>query len=231
VIEASRSDDPADRARAAETLAAAYWRPVYKYLRLRWSLPREDAEDLTQEFFALATEKEFFARFDPARARFRTFLRVCVDAQASNARKAAQRLKRGGSFRIVSLDVDAAEADLAPAATVSAQDADAYFRQEWTRDLLERSVETLRDRCRTFGKDVHFALFERYDLHAGDPDARPTYASLGAEFALPVTQVTNHLAFVRRELRRIVVERLRALCASEQELRAEVREMLGIDLP
>ncbi|HEY7924248.1 MAG TPA: hypothetical protein VII62_13770, partial [Vicinamibacteria bacterium] len=55
----------------------------------------------------------------------------------------------------------------------------------------------------------------------------PDYATLAREFALPVTQVTNHLAWARRELRRLVLERLRELTASEDEYRAEARGLLG----
>jgi DNA-directed RNA polymerase specialized sigma24 family protein len=229
ILEASRSDDPTERRRAIETLAASYWRPVYKYLRLRWRLSREDAEDLTQDFFALAAEKEFFAKFDPSRARFRTFLRVCVDARAANVRKAATRLKRGGGYQLVSLDVDAAERDIARHAVIEPDDGESYFRREAMRELFTHSIEMLREYCRSTGKGVQFSLFERYDLFAGDPDARPNYASLGAEFDLPVTQVTNYLAFVRRQLRRIVLEQLRALCASDEEMRLEARDILGAD--
>ncbi|MFL5428592.1 MAG: hypothetical protein ACJ79M_03165, partial [Myxococcales bacterium] len=54
-------------ARALETLASIYWRPVYSYLRLRWRRPHEEAADLAQEFFADVVEKEILTRFDPAR--------------------------------------------------------------------------------------------------------------------------------------------------------------------
>src|SRR5437588_5345911 len=50
VVLAMRSDDPRQRLRAAETIAAAYWKPIYKYVRLKWNLEREDAQDFTQEF-------------------------------------------------------------------------------------------------------------------------------------------------------------------------------------
>ena len=89
LVRATASPDPAARRQAFEDLIAAYWKPVYKYLRVRWSLHNEDAKDLTQAFFARALEKDFFDRFDPARARFRTFLRTCVDGFAANARRAS----------------------------------------------------------------------------------------------------------------------------------------------
>jgi DNA-directed RNA polymerase specialized sigma24 family protein len=90
VVRAAASADPETRRRGFETLVAAYWRPVYKYLRLKWRACGEDAEDLTQGFFARALEKGFFDRFDPgARASART----CARARRLHAN---ERQRRGG---------------------------------------------------------------------------------------------------------------------------------------
>ena len=66
---AARSEDPAERSRALEAIAAAYWKPIYKYLRIRWGKSNEDAKDLTQDFFAKLIEKEYLEDFNPAKAR------------------------------------------------------------------------------------------------------------------------------------------------------------------
>jgi DNA-directed RNA polymerase specialized sigma24 family protein len=94
-----RSADEAVRARSLEAVAQVYWKPVYKHVRLRWGRVPEDAQDLTQEFFSRALEKGFFDAWDPARGKFRTFLRVCLDGFLANEAKAAGRLKRGGTCR------------------------------------------------------------------------------------------------------------------------------------
>ena len=70
LIVASQSAVPEERQRALEVLTAAYWKPVYKYIRLRWDKDNEQAQDLTQDFFLRILEKEFLARYDPQRARF-----------------------------------------------------------------------------------------------------------------------------------------------------------------
>jgi len=62
-----------------------------------------------------------------------------------------------------------------------------------------------------------------------DAPERPTYAELGAELSIPVTDVTNHLSFARREFRRLVLERLRELTATEEEFKSEARAVLGVD--
>ena len=105
VVLAVRHAEPGVRRRAWDLLAESYWRPVYRYLRLRWRTAPEEAEDLTQEFFARALEKGTFDRYDPGRARFRTYLRTCLDGFVANERKAASRLKRGGGRPALSLDL------------------------------------------------------------------------------------------------------------------------------
>ena len=69
LILAARSAEPAARQRALAILTAAYWKPVYKYIRLRWDKDNEQAKDLTQEFFFRLLEKNFLASYDPRRAR------------------------------------------------------------------------------------------------------------------------------------------------------------------
>src|SRR5258706_15713678 len=79
IVAAMRSPRADERRSAFDTLVTAYWKPVFKYMRLKWHAPPEDAADLTQGFFLRALEKDFFAGFDPSRARFRTYLRTCLD--------------------------------------------------------------------------------------------------------------------------------------------------------
>ena len=239
VIAGIASSDRDVRRVAFDALVSAYWRPVYKYVRIKWHADRDDAADLTQEFFARAFEKGSLGRFDPARARFRTFLRLCLDGFVANEHKAASRIKRGGGVSFVPLDFASAETELtehtpgsaAPnGATVPSVDDDALFRQEWVRALFADGVAALRESCEAAGKSKQFAVFQRYDID-DHLDGRPTYAQLATEVGIPVTQVTNYLAFARRELRRLVLERLRALCATDEEFRLEARELLGIDAP
>ncbi len=227
LLRAAGSREPETRRQAFGTLAEAYWSPVYKYLRRRWGADPAEAEDLVQGFFALAFEKRWFDRFEPARGRFRTFLRACVDGHVGHEREAAARLKRGGGRPLLSLDVAGAERELACDGRPEVDDFEAWFHREWVRALFTRAVNALEARCREEGRTTAFEVFRRYDLEPED-DERPTYAALGRALGLPATQVTNHLAAMRRELRREVLDALRALTASEEEFRAEARDLLGL---
>lgn len=222
-----RSADAETRRAALEALAASYWRPIYKYLRVRWQAAADDAQDLTQGFFAAALEKGFFESYDPARARFRTWLRTCLDGFVSHEREAARRLKRGGAVRLVPLDFEDAEGELRQLEIPDGLDMEEFFHREWVRHLFGLAVEALRRCCEQEGKRVHFALFERYDIEGPGEPVPPSYSDLAAEFALPVTQVTNHLAWARREFRHRVLETLREITGSDQEFDAESRQLLG----
>jgi len=215
------SADVAERTRAFDTLVACYWKPLYKFARVAWRRSREDAEDLTQSFFARAFEKESLASYDAAKASFRTFLRLLFERHVNNEWKAGQRIKRGGGE--VHLDFDAAETEVAGELSHSITPEE-YFQREWVRSVFAVAIERLRTRCESDGKQVHFAIFEAYDL---DDDRGVSYRELATRFDIAETQVTNHLAAMRRRFREIVLDALREVTATEQEFHAESRALLG----
>jgi DNA-directed RNA polymerase specialized sigma24 family protein len=223
----ARSDDQVVRQRAFETILASYWKPAYKYIRLKWQAGNEDAKDLTQGFFASAFEKNYFATYDARKASFQTFLRTCLDAFVANERKAGRRLKRGGDMDHYQLDFAAAENELASYASATLTPED-YFHREWVRGMFTLAVETFRQRCEEMGRLLHFQLFERYDLNEDDREV--SYASLAREFELDPTTVNNYLAAARRDFRRIVLEKLREITATDEEFRTEARSLLGVDV-
>ena len=118
VIEALRSAQHEIRSRPSDHIVAAYWKPIYKYVRTRYRQSVPDAQDFTQGFFTRVLEKDFLASFDPGKARFRTFLRVCLDRYIANEFKSHSRFKRGGDCAILSLDFAGAERELQRAGAV-----------------------------------------------------------------------------------------------------------------
>lgn len=225
IVAAMRSPRSDDRRAAFDVLVTAYWKPVFKYVRLKWHAPPEAAEDLTQAFFLRAFEKDFFAGFDSSRARFRTYLRTCLDAFVANARKADGRLKRGGGATLVPIDFNDAERELQRQGPNAIADFDAYFHREWLRSLFAAAADRLRAACASRGRGERFALFEQYDL-AADESERPTYAEMARRLGLSSSDVTNELAAARREFRRLVLEVLREQCATDEEFEAESQALM-----
>ena len=113
------------------------------------------------------------------RARFRTYLRTCLDGFVANARKADARLKRGGGVTLIPIDFGEAERELRHQAATPIDDFDAYFHREWLRSLFACAAERLRDACAARGRADRFAVFEQYDL-APDDERSPDLRRAGA---------------------------------------------------
>ncbi len=205
---ASAAGDPL----AMERVIALYWKPVYKFIRFKFRKDNEAAKDLTQGFFASAMEREFFQRFDPAKAGFRTYIRLAVERFAASEHEAANRQKRGGGVEFAELDDESA----------SSESPEEIFLQEWRRQLFALAIDDLRAECEGCGKRAEWDIFEAYDLAEGD---RPTYAVLARRHGIAETSVTNYLAWARRRLRALVTERLRGVTSGERELHKEMRRL------
>ncbi len=217
------------RANANETLASLYWKPVYKYIRLQWKKSTEDAQDLTQSFFLQSFEKSFFEKYEPAKARFRTFVKMCVDRFIQNQDKALRTQKRGGTSLLVSLDFELAEKQITPEALRSEDTPDRIFEREWIRNLFEIAVNRFREHCAKNGKEIQYEIFELLDLGSATGDGI-SYKDLALRFGIEVTKVTNYLAWSRREFRNAVLDVLKESTSGEEEYRAEARLVLGIDV-
>jgi RNA polymerase sigma factor (sigma-70 family) len=209
LLEAATSGLPGE---AADHVIAVYWKPVYRYIRLKFRKDNEDAKDLTQGFFTAMLQRDFLARFDPAKASFRTYLRMAVERFAANQYAAANRQKRGGDVAFEPLDEQAA----------ISKSPEEIFEREWQRQLFALALDDLRVHCAACGKQLQFEIFEAYDLATGE---RPSYAELAARHGIAETAVTNHLAWARRTLRDLVTGRLRGVTSGEQELRKEMRRL------
>ena len=103
VVLAAGHGESAPAGRALETLCRAYWYPIYVYVRKKGYRP-EEAQDLTQEFFAQLIAKNHFRLADRTKGRFRAFLMATLDYFLAREWSRAHRQKRGGQFTFISLD-------------------------------------------------------------------------------------------------------------------------------
>jgi DNA-directed RNA polymerase specialized sigma24 family protein len=228
-VEALKDPDQESRTRAYDTILNCYWKPAYKYIRLKWNASPDDAEDLTQGFFAIAFEKKYLERYDVEQARFSAFLRVCIDRFIANQLKFTRRVKRHPVGQLP-LDFDSAESEIALNKTAADLSMEEFFEREWVRSLVERSITDLKRECISQHKPVHFSLFKRYNLDETFGDDTVSYKTLANEFGLSTVTVTNYLASVRRDFRRILLQNLRDITASASEYRQEARRLFGMEL-
>lgn len=230
VIRTLTTGTTSEREHAMEQVARWYWPPVYSYLRLHWRVEADDARDLTQEFFARILAKDLLEKFDPSRSRFRTYVRLCLDSFLQNEWIALRRQKRGAGATHIPIDLVVSDSQETHEGLVAHADAEEAFHREWMRTLFHEALENFRKRCVELGKEIPYEVFHRYDVAGSDSERRPTYAELGRDLGLPITQVTNYLAWARRSYRNEILSALRGRCASDEEFRVEARLALGAEV-
>jgi RNA polymerase sigma-70 factor (ECF subfamily) len=148
-------DGDAQKAREAlESLCVAYWYPIYVYVRRKGYGP-EDAQDLTQEFFAQLISKDHVRLADRNKGRFRTFLLAMLDYFLAREWNREHRQKRGGQFQFVSLD------RLEPEERYRVEPADddtpeKKFQRQWALTVLQHTMRVLEKECEAGGKTALF---------------------------------------------------------------------------
>ena len=157
VVSAVRSDTTQSR-NALEQLCRVYWYPLYAYVRRRGHSP-EDAQDLTQEFFARLLERNWLARADQARGRFRTFLLVAMERFLANEWDKARALKRGGGMPTLPLQFDTAETRYG-AEPADPRTPEQSFERRWAIALLDEVLHRLDTEQQAEGKAAQFAALK-----------------------------------------------------------------------
>ena len=149
VLAAGHQESP-QAAEALEKLCRSYWYPLYACVR-RLDFGPEDAQDLTQEFFHQLLARDYVARADPHRGKFRTFLLTGLKRFLCDERDKARRLKRGGGQQVISFDAHSAEGRylLEP---VDQMTPERIFERSWATTLLEHAAARLRDEYVTSGR-------------------------------------------------------------------------------
>src|SRR5437667_1925465 len=135
---------------ALEVLCRQYWRPVYAFIRRRGHGP-DDAQDLTQEFFARLLEKNFVKSADASKGRFRTFLLTAVSRFLINDRERAQAQKRGGGRALFSLD-DARAEDGFRVEPADDATPETIYERRWAETVLEAVLARLRQEYEKVGE-------------------------------------------------------------------------------
>ena len=198
VLAAGRQADPAART-ALEESCQTYWFPVYAYIRRR-GRTREDAEDLTQEFFRRLLERNDFARLDSEHGRFRAYLLAVLKHFLANEWDKSQRQKRGGGMEPLSLDWRTADTQF-QVAVASPLSPDQAFDREWAVALLAKVVETLREECAADGKAAQFVLLKDF-LATGSGES--TYAEIARSLSMEETAVRVAVHRLRKRYRQLL---------------------------
>jgi RNA polymerase sigma factor (sigma-70 family) len=216
----ARDGGGADRTQGLNDLVAAYWKPVYSYLRRGAGCSNEEAKDLTQEFLATMLERDFLKNLAPEKGSFRGFLKTSLKRFVIDAERTRGRQKRGSGALPMSLDFEGAGDALSDG---GASTPEASFDREWTRTLVAQAVGRLQARLEGEGRKVRYEVFQAYDLEAADC----SYSELGRRLGLTEAEVRHHLSHARELFRQILRGCVAEYVTSDEELAQELRELFG----
>jgi len=208
-----RKSSAADEALAA--LCRAYWYPLYAFVRRRGYRP-QDAEDLTQAFFAHLLATEAIGKAQPAKGRFRTFLLAAVKNFLANEWDKGRALKRGGGRAALAFDAESAEAryQREPSHELTPE---RLFERRWALSVLDEAFSTLRNEYEQRGAGNLFAALKETLTGGGEG-----YAAIAAQLGLTegaVKVAAHRLRGRYRELTRAIVAETVAADEVEDELR------------
>ena len=215
-----RSTPQSDR--ALEELCRAYWFPLYAYVRRRGHT-KEDAEDLTQAFFARFLEKNCLAGLSAERGRFRAFLLASLKHFLANEWDKSRRQKRGGGVTPLSLDWQTADTQFQIAAT-SEPGPDKAFDREWAVTLLAKVIERLRAECETNGRGKQFAVLKIF-LTAGKGELSHANAAKALDMDESTVRVAVHR--LRKRYRQLLRDEIAQTLADSADVDEEMRALFG----
>jgi RNA polymerase sigma factor (sigma-70 family) len=221
VLEAGDSETASAHALGAlSKLCEIYWRPVYAFLR-KHGHGSDDAQDLTQGFFADLIETRAYARADREKGRFRSFLLGALKHFIADVRDREHALKRGGGMVLEKLDEKAiaeAETQIARAAKWQANE---VYDSEWARSLLRQALGRLAQECALAGKSELVGYLMPY-LTTPEESAIP-YEEISRRSHRPVATLRSDVARLRARYRSILREEVRGTVVDPADVDEELR--------
>jgi RNA polymerase sigma-70 factor (ECF subfamily) len=222
VLAAGQSTD-AQASEALEQLCRTYWYPLYAFVR-RQSRSPEDAQDLTQGFFAHLLRKDFLSGVGREKGRFRSFLLACLKHFLADEWEKARTAKRGGTCAEIPLNLDGAEERYQLEACVEAN-AESLYERRWAVDLLDRVLDRLRHEAVTSGRE---AVFDQLQCCLLGERPTQTYAQLGATLDLSETAVKVSVHRLRQRYRELLHEEIAHTVTRPEEIDEEMRYLFEV---
>lgn len=207
----------AESEQAMSSLCQAYYLPLYAHARRRVGDP-EQAQDVTQTFFAALLEKDFLKTVDRSKGRFRAFLLTALKRLMANEWDKRVALKRGGNKSISSIDFGRAE-QLFCDERSAALTAEQHFNRAWVRTLLDHVFEQLRVEFENAGKADQFDVLREFITPGGDPAAM-TEVAARLELSESTARVAVHR--LRKRFRQVLREQVAQTVADPAEIKDEI---------
>ncbi len=221
VLRAVQDTSPQSR-EALEKLCRAYWYPLYAYVRRRGH-PREEAEDLTQEFFARLVERHWLRNADQSRGRFRSFLLGAMNHFLTREWRKGQAAKRGRGQLPLSLDTTTAD-ERYRREPLSEETPERAYERRWALTLFDRALTRLQEDMGADGRGAKFDQLKPF--LAGDPEPGE-YAAAGTRLNMNAGAVAAAVHRLRQRYGDLVREEIAHTVSSPAEVEEEVRSLLA----
>lgn len=208
---------------ALEKLCRTYWWPLYGFVRRQGYKP-EEAQDLTQAFFARLLERRDFETVRRERGRLRSYLLASMKNFLSKARDRELTIKRGEGQPLISLDdlLARERVDQEPAHRLSA---DRIYERRWTLTLLEQVLARLLAEYKTAGK---LPLFDHLkELLAGE-SGQPSQAKIAKELGMTENAVKQAFHRLRHRYRQLLHEEIAHTVAAPDDVENELRHFMSV---
>ena len=208
---------------ALDKLCRTYWWPIYGFVRRQGYKP-EEAQDLTQAFFARLLERRDLETVRQERGRLRSYLLASVKNFLSKARHREMTVKRGEGRPLISLDdlLARERADQEPTHKLSA---DRIYERRWALTLLEQVLVRLGAEYEGAGK---LPLFDRLkELLAGE-SGQPSQAKIAAEMRMTENAVKQAFHRLRHRYRQLLHEEIANTVAVPDDVEDELRHFMSV---
>jgi RNA polymerase sigma-70 factor (ECF subfamily) len=220
VMAAGQRGSP-ESAAALVALCSTYWYPLYAFVR-RQGYRIEDAQDLTQAFFAKLLEKNYIGDADQQRGRFRSFLLTSLKHFLANERDYARAQKRGGGRPVISLDFESAESRYRhePADMMTPE---RLFERRWALTLLDRALNRLQDEYAAAG---NLPLFERLkEFLTAEKGATP-YRAVAHQAGMTEGAVKVAVHRLRKRYRALLEDEIAQTVSRAEDVQDELHQLV-----
>jgi RNA polymerase sigma factor (sigma-70 family) len=211
-----------EAATALERLCRTYWYPLYAYARRAGRNP-QDAEDLTQSFFARLLAKDYLKPVCREKGRFRTFLLTAWKRFLANEWDHQHAQKRGGFARMVAIDQDLAESRFAAEPSHNLRP-DVLYDRQWALTLLEQTMNQLEQEYLATGRLI---LFQSLQNCLAKTEPALPYAETAARLGLTEAAVKMVVHRLRARYREILQDNIAETVSSPEEVQEEIHHLFA----
>ena len=222
VVLEAQGESPAAQ-EALEKLCRKYWRPIFAFLR-RQGLPPEEAEDITQGFFAQLLERRKFSALRKEKGRLRSFLLGALKYFLADEQRRAMAIKRGKGQRLISLEELRADEriDMEPSDPMTAE---MIYERRWALTVLEQVLNRLKGEYTTAG---NAALFDSFKQLLPDEPGSPSQAEIAARLGMTENALRQAFYRFRQRYQALLREEIANTVATPGDIEDELRHLITV---